>query len=119
MLCPLLLMPVEEMSVLKGCQSQATGSGFPLCSYFCDSCEFLWPALFVQVLFASQGLSGRKEPQNSQEEQSDSSRIDHRHHRRSTSRYQTAYENCEPKFFASWANSEGLVVRIQLVLGVP
>ena len=58
-----------------------------LCSHFCDSCEFLWPALFVQVLFASQGLSGHKEAQNSQEEQSDQPRIDHLHHRRSTSRY--------------------------------
>ncbi len=38
------------------------------CSYFCDSCEFLWQALFVQSLFVSQPYSGHKEAQNSQED---------------------------------------------------
>ena len=49
------------------------------CSYFCDSCEFLRPALFVQVLFASHGFSGHKEAQNSQEEQRNQPRIEHCH----------------------------------------
>ena len=53
--------------------------------------------------------------QNSHEEQSDPPRIDHLHHRSSTSRYQTTYENCELKFFASSANPEGLAVRIESV----
>jgi hypothetical protein len=38
------------------------------CAFFCASCARLWPALFVPVLFASQGFAGHKEAQNSQEE---------------------------------------------------
>ena len=68
------------------------------CSYFCDSCEFLWQALFVQLLFLSQPFSGHKETQNSQEEQWHQPRIDHCHHCYSTSRYQTTYENYERNF---------------------
>ena len=67
-------------------------------SYFCDSCEFLWQALFVPLLFLSQPFSGHKETQNSQEEQWHQPRIDHCHHCYSTALYQTTYENYKRNF---------------------
>ena len=88
------------------CPSYVRSFRLSRCSYFCDSCDFLWPALFGSVLFASQGFSGHKEAQNSQEELWNQPRIDYCDPRNSRSRFQTTYGTGGTRFFVSFANSE-------------